>query len=159
MKPNPIERELAGVFLKLGAISFGGPVAHIALMEDEFVSRRQWISRQEFLDLVSAVNLIPGPNSTELAMTIGHRRAGNAGLWIAGACFILPAVCIVLVLAAFYVRFGQSPFPRAIFQGIQPVIIAIIAQALAKLAPTAMKNALAWSMAAIALALVVLKVS
>ena len=152
-------RELAAIFLKLGAISFGGPVAHIALMEDEFVSRRGWVTRQEFLDLVSAVGLIPGPNSTELAMAIGHRRAGNAGLWVAGACFILPAVCIVLALAAFYVRYGQSPLPRAIFEGIQPVIIAIIAQALAKLAPTALKNALAWSVAAIALISMLLKLN
>lgn len=154
MNDHSIQRELAAVFLKLGAVSFGGPVAHIALMEDEFVSRRAWLSRQEFLDLVGAVNLIPGPNSTELAMTIGHRRGGNAGLWIAGACFILPAVCIVLVLAALYVRFGQSPWPRALFEGIQPVIIAIIAQALAKLAPTALKNTLARIVAAAAMILV-----
>ncbi|MDF2440336.1 MAG: chromate transporter [Abditibacteriota bacterium] len=154
MNLHSVKRELAAIFLKLGAISFGGPVAHIALMESEFVSRRQWLSRQEFLDLVGAVNLIPGPNSTELAMAIGHRRAGNPGLWIAGACFILPAVCLVLLLAAFYVRFGQSPLPRAIFEGIQPVIIAIIAQALAKLAPTAVKSTLTALIAGAALLLI-----
>lgn len=157
MNSYSIKREVAAIFLKLGAISFGGPVAHIALMESEFVSRRNWLSRQEFLDLVGAVNLIPGPNSTELAMAIGHRRGGNAGLWIAGACFILPAVCIVLILAAFYGRFGQSPLPRAVFEGIQPVIIAIIAQALAKLAPTALKNTLTFVIAGAALLFMALR--
>src|SRR4051812_17995341 len=98
--------ELALLFLRLGTVSFGGPLAHIALMRQEFVERRQWLSDQEFLDFNSVVNLVPGPNSTELAMHIGHKRAGNAGLWVAGCCFILPAFLMMLVLAMFYARFG-----------------------------------------------------
>jgi chromate transporter len=144
--------ELARIFLKLGLISFGGPAAHIALMEDEFVSRRGWLSRQRFLDLVGAVNLIPGPNSTELAMHIGHERAGWRGLWVGGMCFIAPAVVIVLTLAALYGQFQQQPLLRAIFYGVQPVIIAIVLQALWKLAQTALKDGLTWGIALLALA-------
>src|SRR2546426_9305062 len=95
--------ELALLFLRLGATSFGGPAAHIAMMEDEVVRRRGWLTRAEFLDLLGATNLIPGPNSTELAIHIGHRRAGWPGLLVAGACFIVPAMLIVLALAWAYV--------------------------------------------------------
>src|SRR5207245_8045518 len=93
----------------LGATSFGGPAAHIAMMEDEVVRRRGWLTRADFLDLLGATNLIPGPNSTELAIHIGHRRAGWPGLLVAGACFIVPAMLIVLALAWAYVRFGRLP--------------------------------------------------
>ncbi len=133
-------RELALIFLRLGIVSFGGPVAHIALMQREFVERRGWISNQEFLDLAGAMSLIPGPNSTELTMAIGRRRAGTAGLWVAGAAFILPAFIIVFALSVAYAKYGQLPISRALLYGVQPVVIAIIVQALGKLAPTALKN-------------------
>jgi chromate transporter len=132
--------EVARIFLRLGVVSFGGPLAHIALMRTEFVEKRGWLSDQEFLDLNGAVNLIPGPNSTELAMHIGHRRAGNAGLWVAGACFIAPALVLVLILSTFYARFDALPQSRAIFWGISPVVVAIVGQALSKFAPTALKS-------------------
>ncbi|WP_105482601.1 chromate efflux transporter [Abditibacterium utsteinense] len=132
--------ELARIFLRLGAVSFGGPLAHIALMRSEFVDKRGWLSEQEFLDLNGAVNLIPGPNSTELAMHIGYKRAGNAGLWLAGACFIFPALVLVLIFAALYAKFGQVPQSRAILWGIAPVVSAIVGQALLKFAPSALKN-------------------
>lgn len=133
-------RELALIFLRLGATSFGGPIAHIALMQQEFVERRQWLSQQQFLDLNGAVNLIPGPNSTELAMYIGQQRAGRAGLWVAGFCFILPAACLVLAIAWFYQQFGQLPAVEKLLRGIAPVVVAIVAQALWKFAGTALKG-------------------
>lgn len=139
--------EIARIFLRLGAVSFGGPLAHLALMRSEFVERRQWLSEQEFLDLNGAVNLIPGPNSTELAMHIGHKRAGNAGLWVAGACFIFPALVLVLILSAIYAKYGTLPQSRAILWGISPVVVAIVGQALLKFAPTALKNRLAQGVA------------
>jgi chromate transporter len=150
--------ELAQIFLRLGAVSFGGPLAHIALMRSEFVERRGWLSDQEFLDLNGAVNLIPGPNSTELAMHIGHRRAGNAGLWVAGACFIFPALVLVLILSAIYAKYGTLPQSRAIMWGISPVVVAIVGQALLKFAPSALKNRLSQIVALIALAAVALSV-
>src|SRR5687768_11368500 len=100
---------LAALFLRLGATAFGGPAAHIAMMEDEVVRRRQWLTRDEFLDLLGATNLIPGPNSTELAIHIGYRRGGWPGLVVAGFCFILPAFCIVLAIAWAYVAYGNLP--------------------------------------------------
>src|SRR5918911_5112213 len=109
--------ELAKLFLKLGTIAFGGPAVHIAMMEDEVVRRRQWLTREEFLDLLGATNLIPGPNSTEMAMHIGHRRAGFAGLIVAGAAFILPAALIVGALGSVYVRFGALPRVTALLAG------------------------------------------
>lgn len=133
-------REVAGLFLKLGTISFGGPAAHIALMQDEVVERRRWMDRQRFLDLIGATNLIPGPNSTELAIHIGRDQAGWRGLLVAGACFIGPAVLIVLALAWAYVEFGDTPQIEAVLYGIQPVMIAIVLQALVKLAPSALKT-------------------
>lgn len=132
--------ELARVFLKLGVISFGGPAAHIALMRHEFVERRRWLSDQEFLDLVGITNLIPGPNSTEIAIHIGLARAGWRGLVVAGSCFILPAVAIVGVLAAVYVRVGRLPTSQALFYGVKPVVVAIVAVALWQLARTAIKS-------------------
>jgi chromate transporter len=132
--------ELARVFLKLGATAFGGPAAHIAFMHEEVVVRRRWLAPQEFLDLVGATNLIPGPNSTELAIHIGYRRHGWRGLLTAGACFILPAVIIVWVLAALYVRIGTIPDVRAVFEGIAPVLVVIVGIALWRLGHTAIRS-------------------
>ena len=132
--------ELAAAFLKLGLTAFGGPAAHIAMMENEFVRRRQWLSREEFLDLLGAANLIPGPSSSELAIYIGQRRSGWRGLLVAGLCFILPAAFIVLIFAALYVRYGSLPAALGILEGIKPVIIAILLQALLTLGRGAIKN-------------------
>lgn len=132
--------ELAQVFLKLGVIGFGGPAAHIALMEDEVVRRRRWLTRDAFLDYVGATNLIPGPNSTELAIQIGRDRAGWPGLMVAGAAFILPAAIIVGVIAWGYARFGQLPEVTAVLAGVKPVVIAIVIQALWRLGRTAVKS-------------------
>ena len=132
--------ELALLFLRLGATSFGGPAAHIAMMEDEVVRRRGWLTRADFLDLLGATNLIPGPNSTELAIHIGHRRAGWPGLLVAGACFIVPAMLIVLALAWAYVRFGRLPEAAGLLYGVKPVVIAIVLQALLGLARAAVKS-------------------
>jgi chromate transporter len=146
-------RELASIFLRLGVTSFGGPVAHIALMRQEFVERREWLSQQQFLDLNGAVNLVPGPNSTELAMYIGQQRAGRAGLWVAGACFIIPAALIVLLIAWFYHKFEQLPAVEKLLQGVAPVVVAIVAQALWKFARTALKGAFPIAIALAALVL------
>jgi chromate transporter len=132
---------LAWAFLRLGTIAFGGPAAHIALMEDEFVRRRGWLSRQEFFDLVGAAGLIPGPSSTEVAIYIGYRRAGAWGLLLAGLCFILPAALLVTAIAALYVRAGRLPAVGGALYGIKAAIIAVIAQALVAFARTAIKNA------------------
>ena len=134
--------ELAWLFLKLGTIGFGGPAAHIAMMEDEVVRRRGWLSHEKFIDLVGATNLIPGPNSTEMAIHIGHARAGFPGLLVAGACFILPATLIVTACAGAYVRFGTLPQAEGILYGVKPVIIAIVLQALWGLGHTAVKTPL-----------------
>lgn len=123
-------KEVAAVFLKLGITGFGGLAAHIAMMHDETVRRRKWLSEQEFLDLVGATNLIPGPNSTELAIHLGFVRAGFAGLLVAGVSFILPAVLIVTALAWGYARYGAAPQTGWLLYGIKPVVIAIILQAL-----------------------------
>ena len=135
-------RELAGLFLKLGIIAFGGPAAHIAMMEDEVVRRRRWLTHDEFLDLLGATNLIPGPNSTEMAIHIGHRRAGWKGLLVAGASFIVPAVLIVTTFAWAYVRYGSIPEVKGVLYGVKPVIIAIIVQALWSLGRAAIKTRL-----------------
>ncbi|HEY8902916.1 MAG TPA: chromate transporter [Chthoniobacterales bacterium] len=111
-------RELAILFFKLGTIAFGGPAAHVAMMEEEVVRRRKWLSHDEFLDLFAATNLIPGPNSTELAIHIGHKRAGWPGLLVAGTCFILPAMCIVMALGWAYVAFGKLPEISGVLYGI-----------------------------------------
>jgi len=145
-------RQLALLFLKLGVTAFGGPVAHIAMMEDEVVRRRQWLTRDEFLDLLGATNLIPGPNSTELAIHIGHRRAGWPGLVVAGTCFILPAGLIVTAIAWAYVEFGKLPGAQGLLYGIKPVIIAIILQALWRLARSALKGRLLAAMGVVAVA-------
>ena len=133
-------RELAPAFLRLGLTAFGGPAAHIAMMEEEFVRRRRWVSHEEFLDVIGASSLIPGPSSTEVAIHIGHQRAGWRGLIVAGVCFILPAMLIVMVFAWAYARFGKIPQVQSAMYGVKPVIIAIVVQALWRLARTAVKN-------------------
>lgn len=132
--------ELALLFVRLGTTAFGGPAAHIAMMEDEVVRRRRWMTHQEFLDLLGATNLIPGPNSTEMAIHIGHRRRGWTGLFVAGVSFIVPAVLIVTALAWAYVRYGSLPRVTGILYGIKPVIIAIVIQALWSLGKTSLKT-------------------
>ncbi|HEX7978416.1 MAG TPA: chromate efflux transporter [Gemmatimonadaceae bacterium] len=133
-------REIALLFLKLGTIAFGGPAAHIAMMEDEVVRRRGWLTHEEFLDYLGATNLIPGPNSTELAIHIGRDRAGWPGLLVAGACFIFPATLIVAAIAWAYVRFGALPEAVGILYGVKPVVIAVVVQALIGLGRAALKT-------------------
>lgn len=140
---HPTSRELAGLgafFLRLGFTAFGGPAAHIAIMQDETVHRRRWLTSEEFLRLLGASNLIPGPSSTEMAIHIGRERAGWRGLVIAGGAFILPAALITAALAWAYQRFGAVPAVGSILYGIKPVVIALILQALLDLTPKALKN-------------------
>jgi chromate transporter len=145
--------ELAGVFLRLGATAFGGPAAHIALMEEEVVRRRRWLSHERFLDLLGATNLIPGPNSTELAIHLGRERAGGLGLTVAGLSFILPSAVLVLGCAWAYVRFGSRPTAAGLLYGMKPVILAVVLQALWVLGRTAVKTWRAAAAAVLALAL------
>ncbi|NIO09225.1 MAG: chromate efflux transporter [Deltaproteobacteria bacterium] len=140
--PESSLADLALLFLKLGTIAFGGPAAHIAMMQDEVVRRRQWLSQERFLDLLGATNLIPGPNSTELAIHIGLVRGGWKGLAVAGGCFILPAMIIVWALAWLYVQYGTLPEATWLLYGVKPVIIAIVLQALWSLGKTAVKGPL-----------------
>jgi len=144
-------RELAVLFLRLGTLAMGGPAAHIAMMEDEVVRRRRWMTHERFLDMLGVCNLIPGPNSTEMAIHIGQLRAGFAGLIVAGACFIIPAAAIVLVIAWMYVRFGTMPQAVGLLYGIKPVIIAVVLQALWGLGRTAIKSRLLAVLAIVAL--------
>ena len=137
---GPSLAEVALVFLRLGATAFGGPAAHVAMMEQEFVRRRKWISHQQFLDVLGAVNLIPGPNSTEMAIYVGYLRAGWMGLLLAGLCFILPAMLLVAGLAWGYAVYGDFPQVAGLLRGVKPVVIAIIVQALYGLAPKAVKT-------------------
>ncbi|NJO41131.1 MAG: chromate transporter [Cyanobacteria bacterium RU_5_0] len=132
--------ELAKVFARLGTIAFGGPAAHIAMMDDEIVNRRQWMSQEKLLDLLGVTNLIPGPNSTELAIHIGYERGGWRGLVVAGGCFILPAMLIVWALAAIYSRYQTVPHVEWLLYGIKPVIIAIVLKALWQLGQKAAKD-------------------
>jgi chromate transporter len=133
-------REVALLFLKLGVIAFGGPAAHVALMRQEVVQRRKWLDEQQFLDLLGASNLIPGPTSTELAIYLGYTRAGPLGLLLAGGLFILPAMLLVLAFAWAYVQFGSTPQAGAVLYGIKPVILAVIVQAIYGLLRTAVKT-------------------
>jgi len=144
--------EVAAFFLRLGLTAFGGPAAHIAMMEDEVVRRRGWLTREEFLDRLSAANLIPGPSSTELAIHIGLRRAGLAGLLAAGLCFILPASLIVGVLGYAYLRFGSLPALSGVLRGVKPVVVAVVLQALVGFGRTALKGPTAALLAAVAAA-------
>ena len=132
--------ELASLFLRLGLTAFGGPAAHIAMMQREVVEQRKWLTAEEFLDLLGATNFIPGPNSTEMAIHIGRQRAGFPGLVVAGACFIVPAALLTLGFAWAYVRFGHLPQANAMLYGIKPVILAVIIQALCNLGKIAVKN-------------------
>lgn len=147
--PGTHLRELAGVFLMLGTTAFGGPAAHIAMMQQQFVERRKWLRPDEFLDMMAVANLIPGPSSTELAIFVGYRRAGLKGLLVAGCCFILPAALMVAAIAWAYVRYGHLPVSGAILYGVKPVVIAIVVQAIWRLARTAIKT---WFLGAIAVA-------
>ncbi len=133
-------KELALLFLKLGTIAFGGPAAHIAMMEDEVVRRRNWLEREKFLDLLGITNLIPGPNSTEMAIHVGYLQGGFVGLLVAGSCFILPAALIVGAIAWAYVSFGSLPLANGLLYGVKPVVIAVVLQALVRLARTAVKT-------------------
>ena len=151
--------ELAKLFTKLGTTAFGGPAAHVAMMHEEVVVRRRWLTREEFLDLVSAANLIPGPNSTELAIHIGHRRAGFPGLLVAGACFILPAAMIVTACGWAYVTYGSLPQAAGLLYGVKPVIIAIVAIALRDLGRTALKSTSTVAICALSIALAMLGVN
>ena len=141
--------EVARVFLKLGVVAFGGPAAHVAMMEDEFVVRRRWLSRQHFLDLIGATNLIPGPNSTEMTMHVGYERAGPRGLFVAGACFIGPAVLLTGLAAWAYVRYGSVPAVEPLLYGIKPAVLAVILGALWRLGKKAVTG---WRLAVLAAA-------
>jgi len=145
--------EVARLFTRLGFTAFGGPAAHIAMMEDEVVNRRKWIDRQHFLDLVGAVNFIPGPNSTELAIHIGYLRAGWRGLLVAGVCFITPAVLIILPLGFLYVKFGDVPRVGGALRAIVAAVIAVILVATFRFGQTSLKDRLTWIVGALALAL------
>ncbi len=134
-------KELAIVFFRLGTVAFGGPAAHVAMMDDEVVKRRQWMTREQLLDLIGVTSLIPGPNSTELAIHIGYERGGWRGLFVAGSCFILPAMTIVWGLAAVYDRYQTVPEVGWLLYGIKPVIVAVILSALWKLGKKAIKDA------------------
>ncbi len=137
---RPSLAELALVFLKLGTIAFGGPAAHVALMENEFVTRRRWLTREAFLDRLGAANLLPGPSSTELAIFVGYEKRGWWGLLIAGFCFIVPAAILVSVIAAGYVRYSALPQVAGVLYALKPVVIAVIVQAFWNLAGTAAKS-------------------
>lgn len=133
-------KEVAQLFLKLGIIGFGGPAVHISMMQEEVVVKKKWLNEQHFLDLIGATNLIPGPNSTEMAIHIGHERAGWKGLVVAGLCFILPAVLITGVFAWIYKEYGQLPELKPFLYGIKPAIIAIILSAIFPLAKKSLKT-------------------
>ncbi|MGE5448539.1 MAG: chromate efflux transporter [Bacteroidales bacterium] len=133
-------KQVARLFLKLGIIGFGGPAAHIAMMKDEVVNKRRWMDEQHFLDLVGATNLIPGPNSTEMAIHIGREKAGWKGLVLAGICFIMPAVLITALFAWLYRQYGQLPEVKPFIYGIKPAIIAIILAAVIPLAKRSLKS-------------------
>ncbi|MBK9966963.1 MAG: chromate efflux transporter [Holophagales bacterium] len=138
--PRTTLAELARLFLRLGATAFGGPAAHVAMLRDEVVKRREWLTDAEFLDLLGATNLIPGPNSTEMAIHVGWARRRWAGLVVSGAAFILPATLITGALAWAYVRYGDLPQARWLLYGVKPVILAIVFQALWGLAPHAIRT-------------------
>jgi chromate transporter len=151
--------EIASAFLRLGFVAFGGPAAHIALMEAEFVRRRGWLGREEFLDRLGAVNLLPGPSSTEMAIYLGQLRGGVPGLLIAGAAFILPAALMTLALGWAYVRYGALPQFAGLLWGVKPVVVGLIAQAVWTLAKTALKSRELMVIAAIVLGLAAMHVS
>jgi chromate transporter len=151
--------EIALVFLKLGTIAFGGPAAHLAMMEEEFVRRRHWITQAEFLDRLATANLIPGPSSTEVAIFLGLLKRGWRGLIVAGFCFIIPAAAIVSVIAWAYVRFGSLPRVEGVLSAIKPAVVAIVIQALGNLGRTGLRTALLAVIAVLAAGLSLLGVS
>jgi chromate transporter len=151
--------EIALVFLKLGTIAFGGPAAHLAMMEDEFVRRRRWITHAEFLDRLATANLIPGPSSTEVAIFVGQLKRGWRGLIVAGCCFIIPAALIVCGIAWAYVRFGSLPKVEGILYAIKPAVVAIVIQALGKLGRTGVRTTLLAAIAVLAAGLSLLGVN
>lgn len=145
MDPGPTNNqsklaEVAKVFLKLGFIGFGGPAVHIAMMEEEIVRKRQWMTHEHFLDLIGATSLIPGPNSTEMAIHCGHERAGWKGLLVAGACFILPAVFLTAILAWAYQQYGALPQVAPFIYGVKPAIIGIVVSVMIGLGRKALKT-------------------
>ena len=148
--------EVAKEFLRLGFVAYGGPAAHVAMMEEEFVRRRGWLTRERFLDLVGAVSLLPGPSSTELAIYLGEIHAGLAGLLVAGACFILPAAFLVAAFAWAYLKFGALPQVSGLLFGIKPVVVALVAQAVWNLGKTALRSV---PLAALALVVILLAVA
>jgi len=141
------------VFLKLGTIAFGGPAAHLAMMEEEFVRRRQWLTQAEFLDRLATANLIPGPSSTEVAIFVGHLKRGWRGLIVAGCCFLIPASLIVLAIAWTYVRFGSLPKVDGVLSAIKPAVVAIVIQAVVKLGRTGVRTIPLLAIAVVAAAL------
>jgi len=150
-QPNRL-KEVFLVFFKLGCIAFGGPAAHVAMMEQEIVAKRKWMDHQRFLDLMGATNLIPGPNSTEMTMHCGHERAGFMGLFVAGISFIFPAILITGILAWLYVEYGSLPAVEPFVFGIKPAVLAIIAHAVVKLCKKALKG---WELAIIGVLVVI----
>jgi chromate transporter len=151
--------EIALVFLKLGTIAFGGPAAHLAIMEEEFVRRRRWITQAEFLDRLATANLIPGPSSTEVAIFVGQLKRGWRGLIVAGCCFIIPAAVMVSLIAWAYVRFGSLPKVEGVLSAIKPAVVAIVIQALGKLGKTALGTPLLALIAGLAAVLSLMGVS
>ena len=149
-------QEIAKEFLRLGFVAYGGPAAHIAMMEERFVRRLAWVSRERFLDLVGAVNLLPGPSSTELAIYLGQISGGAAGLLVAGACFILPAAILVCAFAWAYLQYGAVPQMAGLLFGIKPVVVALIAQAIWSLGKAALKTVPLATLAVLVVALAVL---
>lgn len=156
MKPTNNLKEVAIVFFKLGCFAFGGPAAHIAMMEDEVVTKREWMTRDYFLDLIGATNLIPGPNSTEMTMHCGYEREGKTGLFVAGICFIFPAIVITGFLAWLYVEYGELPEVAPFIFGIKPAVLAIIASAILKLGRKAIKG---WEIAVLGILVFLASVS
>lgn len=146
-------KEVAKLFLRLGCIGFGGPAVHIAMMEEEVVRKRKWITPEHFIDLIGATNLIPGPNSTEMAMHCGHERAGGKGLVVAGVCFIAPAVVITAVFAWAYQQYGRLPEVKPFIYGIKPAIISVVVALMITLGKKALKSVELWVIGVIAAAL------
>ena len=138
--PKNSLREVALVFFKMGCVAFGGPAAHIAMMEDEIITKRKWMTREHFLDLIGVTNLIPGPNSTEMTMHCGYERAGRTGLFVAGLAFIIPAIIVTGLLAYLYVTYGDLPEVAPFLFGIKPAVLAVIAAAVLKLGKKALKS-------------------
>jgi chromate transporter len=151
--------QIAFVFLKLGTIAFGGPAAHLAMMEEEFVRRRKWITEAEFLDRLATANLIPGPSSTEVAIFVGQLKRGWRGLIVAGCCFIIPAAAIVSVIAWAYVHFGLLPKAEGVLYAIKPAVVAIVIRALGKLGRTGMRTSRLAVIALLAAGLSLVRVS